>query len=225
MNKLLEIACFNLESAIIAEAAGADRIEFCVDYKEGGLTPPKELILEVSRKLQIPVMVIIRPRGGDFVYNSSELKQIKESVLFCKENSLGGIVFGVLNHDSEIDEPVCKEIIALAKPMKTTFHRAIDRCKDMVGAIQKLADLGCDGILSSGGKRNAVEGTDVLFQLQQQFGSAISIMPGGGIRSSNISEVVRKTTCNEFHSAAIISDDDIADIREIKALKSILLHS
>src|ERR1043165_9673282 len=113
MSKILEIACFNLESAIKAQAAGADRIELCEDYKAGGITPNQNLIAETRQLLKIPIHVIIRPRGGNFVYSEIELHHMQKSILFCKENKIDGVVFGVLNSNAEIDQRVCRELIVL----------------------------------------------------------------------------------------------------------------
>lgn len=222
MNKLLEIACFNLESALLAQSAGADRIELCENYKEGGTTPSENLILDARQNISIPIYVIIRPRGGNFIYRESELNEMRKSILFCKENKIDGVVFGILNIKSEVDEEICKELIALAKPIQVTFHRAIDLCAFLKPEIDKLISIGFNKLLSSGGKNTAIEGSDVLKELQKEFGAKITIMPGGRIRSGNISEIINTTKCNEFHSAAITGNNDIADINEIKALRKIL---
>lgn len=220
-SKILEIACFNPESALIAQSSGADRIELCENYREGGLTPSQKTILEVRHKIQIPLHVIIRPRSGNFVYSVPEIEEMKRSILFCKEHKIDGIVFGVLTEEKEINKFICGELIELTKPMSLTFHRAIDQCINLENTIEELIQMGVDRVLSSGGKSNALEGLFELKKLQEKYGEKIIIMPGGGIRSSNMKELL-KSGCKEFHSAALIPGEEIASVAEIKALGQFL---
>ena len=221
MQNKLEIACFNIRSAIIAEAAGADRIELCSDYPSGGITPSKGLILECRSIIKIPVHVIIRIRGGDFIYSDLEIEEMKNDILFCKKNKINGVVFGVLTKDSEIDIQICRELVQLAKPMSVTFHRAIDSCKNLTKTFLALIDLNINRVLTSGGKTNAMDGMESLKTLQKQFGQKILIIPAGNIRSTNILEI-KTTGCLEFHSSALVSTDFTANETEVKKLKSAL---
>ncbi len=221
MTCVLEIACFNIESAIIAAAAGADRIELCEDYFSGGLTPSENLIIETRTKIKIPIHVMIRPRVGNFVYSDSEIEQMKKAILFCKNNKINGVVFGVLNTNKEIDPIICEELIALAKPMTTTFHRAIDSCENLSKSVETLIHLNINNILTSGGASNALEGLEHLKSLHKQFGQKINIISGGQIRSENIQKL-KTSGCTNFHSSAIVSKAIIADENEIKKIKSIL---
>ena len=214
----LEIACFNLESCLLAQQSGADRIEFCADYSVGGVTPNHHDILKARELLHIPLHVIIRPRGGDFVYSMAELKTMKNDILFCKQNQINGVVFGVLTQNKKIDTLINKELVALAGNMSTTFHRAIDECDNTEEAMNDIISLGFKRVLTSGGKSNALEGIDVLKDCQNKFGEKITIIPGGGIRSNNIELISKETRCNEFHSAAFINDKELADQKEIKLL-------
>jgi len=220
----LEIACFNVESCLIAQKAGVDRIEFCVNYPEGGITPSLNEILKAREIITIPLHIIIRPREGNFVYTRDEIDKMKSDILFCKENKIDGIVFGVLNESDKINIAVCKELLELCKPMKVSFHRALDSCEDIFSGIQTLIDLGFDTVLTAGGKRKAIEGKEILKLLQQQFGNKITIMPGGGIRSTNIYELKNTTNCKAFHSAALQDDSELVNSQEIRALQSILLR-
>src|SRR6478672_10939373 len=161
-NNLLEIACFNIESCLLAQQAGADRIEFCADYSVGGITPTHTDILKAKRLLQIPLHVIIRPRGGNFVYTNEEIETIKNDILFCKENRINGVVFGVLTSENKIDRLLNEKLVELAGPMSTTFHRAIDECTDIEEAVSDLIDLGFTRVLTSGGKQNALAGINSL---------------------------------------------------------------
>ena len=130
---LLEIACFNFESAKIAEHAGADRIELCENYSEGGITPQLELIQKVKSEIKIPVHVMIRPRGGNFVYTDSEFTKMKKAVAECKNLNAEGIVFGILDEKNSVDKKRCAELIALAKPLSAVFHRAFDEIINQIG--------------------------------------------------------------------------------------------
>lgn len=217
-NRLLEIACFSLESCLLAQQTGADRIEFCADYSVGGITPSKTDIIKAKETLNIPVHVIIRPRGGDFVYNEDELTQIKQDILFCKTHHIDGVVFGALTQNHQVDKAINKLLIELAGEVSTTFHRAIDECEDMDVAVNDLIGLGFSRVLTSGGKPSAVEGKEKLRSLQEKFGKKITIIPGGGIRSSNIESLINETGCFEFHSAALTNDKEKVSIEEVKNL-------
>lgn len=215
----LEIACFNLESCLAAQNAGADRIEFCADYPLGGITPNHHDILKAKELLHIPLHVIIRPRGGDFNYSQSEIELMKKDIEFCKTNNIDGVVFGVLTNDKKINNLINKELIDLAGNMSTTFHRAIDECDDIQEAIGNVISLGFKRVLTSGGKSNALEGIKVLKDCQSKFGDKIIIIPGGGIRSNNIGLIFKETDCVEFHSAALINNYYSPDIFEINEIK------
>lgn len=221
-NYKLEIACFNLESCLAAQNAGADRIEFCADYSLGGITPNHHDILKAKALLHIPLHVIIRPRGGDFNYSQSEIELMKKDIVFCKTNNIDGVVFGVLTDDKKINNPINKELVGLAGNMSTTFHRAIDECVDIQEAMNNIISLGFTRVLTSGGKSNAIEGIEVLEDCQRKFGDQIIIIPGGGIRHCNLQELIRATNCKEYHSAAVTYKNEEIDIEEVKQLKSML---
>ncbi len=202
MKKILEICCYTIESAIKAELAGADRIELCENYSEGGTTPSYANIKYAVDKLYIPVNVIIRPRGGDFLYSDLEFDIIKQNVQIAKQLGANGIVIGFLTADGNIDIKRTKEIINIAKPMEITFHRAFDRCENPFVALEQLIDLGVDRILTSGQKQTALEGVNIISQLVKQAEDKIIIMPGSGINDNNITELIEKTNAIEFHSSA-----------------------
>ena len=220
---VLEIACFNLQSCVVAQEADADRIEFCDDYHSGGITPSKSDIIEARKLLHIPLHVIIRPRGGNFFYSDEEIEQMKRDISFCKEHRIDGVVLGVLNSDNTINTSVNKQLVELAKPMSVTFHRAIDECSHVEKALKEIIELGFHKVLTSGGEKSAWEGIDALKTFQQKFGEKITIIPGGGIRSNNIEHIAQETQCCKFHSAAITDSTSISDPLEIKHLKLKLL--
>lgn len=217
---LLEIACFSVESCIKAQEFGADRIEFCSQYAQGGITPDYEDIIRAKKLLHIPLHVLIRPRGGIFFYTPEEIEVMKKDILFCKAQGVEGVVFGVLNEDYTIHETVNKQLVDLSKPMSITFHRAIDECVNSEDAFKKIIDLGFTRVLTSGNKSKAIEGLNQLKMLQNKFGNEIIIIPGGGIRSSNIEEIIFETTCKEYHSAAIVDETEQINISELISIKT-----
>lgn len=219
---ILEIACFNLQSCLTAQKAGANRIELCENYSEGGISPSENLILEARQKLQIDLFVMIRPRGGNFVYTDVEFEQMKKQILFCKENKCAGLVFGVLNSENKVDKKKCKELVDLAKPLPCTFHRAFDEIENAEQALEEIINCGFKKILTSGKQKTAIEGADLILKLSKLANGRINIIAGGGIRSSNIRELIKKTGVKEFHSAAIMNNDSVASEIEIKNILSAL---
>ncbi len=207
MKRKLEICCYSVESAINAEKFGADRIELCDNYSEGGTTPSYATIQYSVKKLKIPVNVIIRPRGGDFLYSDVEYKIIKQDVLATKELNANGIVIGFLTSFGEIDIEKTKEIIELAKPLEVTFHRAFDMCKDPLKALVQLKNIGITRILTSGAKNTAIEGIDLLTKLVKKAENKIIIMPGSGVNERNMNELIQKTKAIEYHSSAKTFDN------------------
>ena len=207
MKRKLEICCYSVESAINAERSGADRIELCDNYLEGGTTPSYATIHYSVEKLNIPVNVIIRPRGGDFLYSDIEYEIIKQDVLAAKKLNANGIVIGFLTSSGEIDIEKTKEIVELAKPLEITFHRAFDMCKDPLKAIDQLKKIGITRILTSGAKNTVIEGINLLAKLVKKAGNEIIIMPGSGVNETNLSELIQKTKAIEYHSSAKTFDN------------------
>ncbi|MCP4378979.1 MAG: copper homeostasis protein CutC [bacterium] len=202
MEKKLEICCYSVESGVIAQQGGADRIELCDNYSEGGTTPSYASIKHAIDMLDIPVNVIVRSRGGDFLYSQTEFEIIKEDVIMCRELKANGVVIGFLNQDGSVDIGRTREIVELAKPMEVTFHRAFDMCNDPERALAELLETGVDRILTSGQKGTALEGVQLLKQLVSAADGRIIIMPGSGINDENISEISSITNAPEFHSSA-----------------------
>jgi copper homeostasis protein len=216
---ILEIACFNLESALIAQRAGADRIELCDDYSCGGVTPSFETIVEARKKISIPLFVMIHPRVGPYMYSHEEIGVMKKQILFCKEHGIDGVVFGILDEHNNVDKILCAELVTIAHPMKVTFHRAFDIVSHPLTAMEDIIECGFNRILTSGQKRTALEGSDLISFLIKKSNGQITILPGGGIRSNNIDKV-KKTGAIEFHSAALNTLTMLADEEEIKSLKA-----
>ncbi len=203
----LEVIGFNIESCILAQSAGAHRIELCDNPGEGGTTPSYGFIKAAREHLHIELYPIIRPRGGDFLYTAAEFEVMKTDVAICKELGCDGVVIGMLNADGTVDIVRYKQLIALAYPMGVTFHRAFDRVKNASQALEDIIDIGCERILTSGLQPTALEGAETLAALIKQADERIIIMPGSGVRADNIIELVKKTGAVEFHSSARINID------------------
>ncbi|NHN27626.1 copper homeostasis protein CutC [Flavobacterium jejuense] len=218
----LEIACFNLESALIAQENGADRVELCAKMHLGGTTPSLEIIKQARKQLSIDLFVMIRPRGGNFVYTMNELMMMYIEILELKDIGVDGFVFGVLTNGNKIDIEVNKSLVELAKPFPCTFHRAFDEVQNPLEALEELIECGFQTILTSGNATNVNEGISQLDLLVQKANKRITIMPGGSLRSSNLKMIEQKTKAIFFHSSAIIDDSKIANPIEIQKLKAIL---
>jgi len=215
----IEIACFNLESVLITQKVGADRVELCADMSVGGTTPTIEMIQQARKNLSIDLYVMIRPRGGNFVYSHSEFEQMKSEIETIKKLGVNGFVFGILKDDKTIDIEQNKVLVELAKPFPCTFHRAFDAVSNYEKALEDVISCGFSTILTSGTFPNVMEGKEVLKQLVIQANNRIEIMPGGGLRSTNISELNEMVKANWYHSSAITDGSETANPEEIIQLK------
>ena len=216
---MLEIACFDIESAIIAAKAGADRIEFCAGLDVGGITPSLQDFLELKKEIAIPVFVMIRARGGNFCYNNEEFQQMKNQLLEFKKEGTDGFVFGILDGILEVNFIQNKELVELADGIPCTFHRAFDRVKDYHKSLEEIIKCGFKTILTSGTKSNVSEGKEILKTLVELSNERIDILCGGGLRSTNISEIKNYTKAKNFHSSGIVNGI-LPDAEEIKKMKS-----
>lgn len=201
---LLEIAVFNIASALQAQSFGADRIELCENPLEGGTTPSFGTLKLVSEKISIPVFPIIRPRGGDFLYNDEEFEVMKNDLLLCKKMGFQGAVLGLLNMDGTIDVERTKKLVTAAYPLEITFHRAFDRAKNPHESLEQVIKTGCSRILTSGQQPDVGNACDLIKELIVQADERIIILPGSGVRSSNLSKIIG-TGAEEFHSSARIA--------------------
>lgn len=198
----LEIIGFNIESCMAAQRSGANRIELCDNYYEGGTTPSFALIRAARKKLSIELYVMIRPRGGDFLYSDDEFEIMKNNIKVCKDLGCDGVVLGILNADGSVDTKRCSHLFEYAYPLGVTFHRAYDRTSDPFQALEDIIHIGCERILTSGQQPKATEGTSLIQQLVHRAGERITIMPGAGINSQNIIQIAESTGAVEFHSSA-----------------------
>jgi copper homeostasis protein len=201
---LIEIAVFNLASALLAAKAGADRIELCENAAEGGTTPCYGTLKLVRDKISIPVFPIVRPRGGDFLYGEDEFEAMKQDVRLVKQLGFEGLVTGLLHADGTIDTERTKILVDAAYPLEVTFHRAFDRANTPVQALEDIITCGCQRILTSGQLPNAFDGKELIKRLIELAGERIIIMPGSGVRSSNIAQLAQFTGATELHSSTRI---------------------
>ncbi|KIA85201.1 copper homeostasis protein CutC [Flavobacterium sp. AED] len=215
----LEIACFNLQSVIIAQENGADRVELCANMKEGGTTPDFEITKAVRKILSIDLNVMIRPRGGNFVYSDGEFEEMKTEIEEFKKLDVDGFVFGILKEDGSVNNEQNAALVVLAHPFPCTFHRAFDVVKDVNQSLESVIECGFKTILTSGQEKNVVEGIDVLAELVEKANNRITIMPGGGLRSFNIALLKQKTNASFYHSSAITDSSETANGDEVQALK------
>ena len=216
----LEIACFSLKGAEIAVKAGADRIEFCHNYAAGGISPPVEEVEQVKQVTGKPVFVMIRPRPGNFVYNNQEIKQMHANIEAMKSAGADGFVFGVVDSDNLLNVKECKNLISRSSPLPCTLHRAFDNIPDKIKSLQLSVDCGFSRILTSGGVGYAVDNLGMLARLVEESSGRIIIIPGGGLRSSNIDIIIKHTGAGEYHSACITKKGiPLPDPLEIKIIK------
>jgi copper homeostasis protein len=199
----IEIVVYNIDSAFKAQEGGADRIELCENPGEGGTTPSYGTIELVRQNLSIDVFVMIRPRGGDFLYNSWEFHAMKRDLSQCQRLSVDGLVFGILNADGTIDKKRCKELIDRARPLKVTCHRAFDMARDPFEALEDCIEVGFDRILTSGRELQAIKGAELIAELIKKANGRIAIMPGSGVNENTVEELIKKTQAKEIHLSAI----------------------
>lgn len=195
----IEVCANSLESSIEAEKGGACRVELCAGIPEGGTTPSYGEIATARETMKIQLNVIIRPRGGDFLYSPLEHRIMLKDIEACRKLNVDGVVIGALNADGDIDMKRCRELIEAAGEMDITFHRAFDMCRDPFESLERVIELGCKRILTSGGKPRAEQGVKLIKELAEQSAGRLSIMPGSGINENNIREIAEATGAKEFH--------------------------
>jgi copper homeostasis protein len=198
----VEICVDSVAGAVAAERGGAQRVELCADLFEGGITPSAGCIRVAREQCGLKLHVLIRPRGGDFLYTDAEFAVMREDLRVAKELGADGVVLGLLTAAGEIDASRTRELIALARPLSVTFHRAFDVCRDPAAALETLVELGVDRVLTSGQEATCLEGLDSLAGLNRRAADRIIIMAGGGLTPRNIRRVVAATGVREVHLSA-----------------------
>jgi copper homeostasis protein len=198
---IIEIATSDFATTKSAVEGGADRIELCANLAEGGTTPSYGTVRQCRDAFDVLLYPIIRPRGGDFLYTKDEFEIMKQDIRLFKELRCEGIVIGLLNMEGHIDIVRTAALAEIAYPMGVTFHRAFDRCKEPLEALEQLIEAGCERILTSGQKPSVVDGVDLVAELNKIADDRIIIMPGSGLRKENIKMIADRTGCVEFHSS------------------------
>ena len=238
----VEIATSDFITTKSAVEGGADRIELCANLTEGGVTPSYGYIKKCRDSFALALYPIIRPRGGDFLYTTEEFDLMMYDARLCRQLSCDGVVIGLLNKDGSIDVTRTSRLVEAVYPLGVTFHRAFDRCSDPMAAMEQLIEIGCERILTSGQKQNAVDGVELIAEMNRVAAGRIIIMPGSGVRQENVKWLSEKTGCIEFHSSlrrripsnmefmqpAFSGDNDsylnnAIDVNDVRALRAALI--
>ncbi|NUO73935.1 MAG: copper homeostasis protein CutC [Frateuria sp.] len=199
---LLEVAANSVASALAAQEGGAGRVELCAALELGGVTPSYAEIATARDKLAIPLYVLVRPRGGDFLYNDFECEVMLRDIETCVALGCEGVVLGVLDAQGRVDPARCRPLVAAAGPLGVTFHRAFDMVHDQAQALEAVVALGCERVLTSGAQASAVDGAERIRALLAQAAGRVTIMPGAGVHARNLAALARATGANEFHASA-----------------------
>ncbi len=202
---IYEICVDSVAGVRAAKEAGAQRVELCANLLEGGITPSLGMIRQARKVSGIAVNVIIRPRGGDFLFNDDEFASMRADIEAAKAEGVDGVVIGLLAAEGEIDIGRTRELVALARPLSVTFHRAFDVAADPFRALETLIELGVDRVLTSGQEPSVLEGLPLIVELMKRAGDRIIIMPGGGITARNVERIVAAAKPREMHFAALDS--------------------
>lgn len=203
MTKVLEVCVDNYESALAAIAGGANRLELCSALQQGGLTPTPGLLKQVQQanSERIPVFCMLRCRPSNFVYTDEEIKIMVNDAKILKLNGADGFVFGAMTEEKDVDLKKCRDILKTCYPLPVTFHRAFDLCRNPVIQVEVVIDLGFQRLLTSGTKKTALEGCDIIKKLMDRVRNRLVIMPGCGITKDNIKEIMETTCAKEYHGS------------------------
>jgi copper homeostasis protein len=203
---VIEVCVEGVDGLLAAQAAGASRVELCASLVEGGLTPSMGVIAEAQRRATIPLHVMVRPRGGDFLYSAVEYATMQADVQICREAGVQGVVLGCLTAEGQVDEDRTRDLVARARPLRVTFHRAFDMARDPEEALEALIRCGVDRVLSSGQRATALQGLETLRRLRAQAGDRIIVMGCGALTAATIAQVRRRAQLTELHFAALRDD-------------------
>jgi copper homeostasis protein len=214
---IVEACLETVASAVAAERAGADRIELCSDLAEGGVTPSAGLIHAVRTRVGIPLHVLIRPRGGEFIYDAAEEEVMLADIREARRAGADGVVIGALSAGQRVHRARTERLVAAAGTMACSFHRAVDATPDLDASIALLVELGVSRVLTSGGAATAMEGSATLARLHSRWGERITILAGGGVRAGNVRQLVERTGVREVHLGPRLAEGRGLDIRELEA--------
>lgn len=206
MEYFLESCCTDVEQIRRAQEAGARRIELCENLAVGGVTPAAELLKAAISVAKVPVNVLVRPRGGDFVFSAAEADSMLRDIELCREAGAAAVVIGALDSRGDVDMPLMRRLCDAASGMSVTFHRAFDVCADPLAAFEDVLALGCDRLLTSGHESDAFKGRFFIAELVERAAGRIIVMPGCGVRRSNIARIAADTGAVEFHASSAFFD-------------------
>ena len=206
MEYFLESCCTDVEQIRRAQEAGARRIELCEKLAVGGVTPSAELLNAAISVAKVPVNVLVRPRGGDFVFSAAEADTMLRDIELCREAGAAAVVIGALDSRGDVDMPLMRRLCDAASGMSVTFHRAFDVCADPLAAFEDVLALGCDRLLTSGHESDAFKGRFFIAELVERAAGRIIVMPGCGVRRSNIARIAADTGAVEFHASSAFFD-------------------
>ena len=214
-------SCFGIDAAV---EGGADRIELCSSLKYGGLTPSLD-VLKLASECGIPSRSMIRPRKGDFIYSSEDLKQMQSDIDMVRSFNIEGVVYGASLPNGSLDQELLEELVSYSINLKKTLHRAVDTMHKTIESVQLGIELGFDTILSSGGEKTALEGLSVLSHMQLLATGKIEVMPGSGINSMTAKQILNTHHFDWIHSSCSIqkNDDRYTDVESIKNLKNAII--
>ena len=199
---LIEVCCGSTDDAVEAERGGAGRAELNSSLFFGGLTPSLGSVIEAKKRLSIPVIVMIRPRGGGFCYTDAEMAVMLHDARLAVEHGADGLVFGILNKDGTVDKDRCRQIVELVGRKEAVFHRAFDVTPEPLEALDQLAELGFKRILTSGQAPTVPQGAELIKELIDYAGDRMEILPGAGILPHNVRQIVEQTGAKQVHLAA-----------------------
>lgn len=208
MDFFLECCCTDVEQIRRAQAAGARRIELCEDLSVGGVSPSQELLEAAISVATVPVNVLVRPRGGDFVFNEAEADSMLRDIERCRRAGAAAVVIGALDGRGDVDMPLMRRLCDAASGMEVTFHRAFDVCADPHSAFGDVLSLGCDRLLTSGHEADAYRGRFLIAELVERAAGRIIVMPGCGVRRNNIARIAEDTGAAEFHASFVFFAGD-----------------
>ena len=206
MEYFLESCCTDVEQIRRAQEAGARRIELCEKLSVGGVTPSAELLKAAISVAKVPVNVLVRPRGGDFVFSAAEADTMLRDIELCREAGAAAVVIGALDSRGDVDMPLMRRLCDAASGMSVTFHRAFDVCADPLAAFEDVLALGCERLLTSGHESDAFKGRFFIAELVERAAGRIIVMPGCGVRRSNIARIAADTGAVEFHASSAFFD-------------------
>ena len=206
MEYFLESCCTDVEQIRRAQEAGARRIELCENLAVGGVTPSAELLKAAISVATVPVNVLVRPRGGDFVFSAAEADTMLRDIELCREAGAAAVVIGALDSRGDVDMPLMRRLCDAASGLSVTFHRAFDVCADPLAAFEDVLALGCDRLLTSGHESDAFKGRFFIAELVERAAGRIIVMPGCGVRRSNIARIAADTGAVEFHASSAFFD-------------------